>query len=60
MSKELGGWGIKNIYWFCRALLMKSLWRLIHNKMLWGRVMDSKYLLGKSFIEWFRMPRKWG
>jgi hypothetical protein len=28
------------------------------NKMLWGRVLISKYLEGKSIEEWFRSPRK--
>lgn len=36
MPKDLGSWGIKNIYWFWKALATKSLWRLIHNTMLWG------------------------
>jgi hypothetical protein len=52
MPKELGGWGIKNIYWSCISLAAKSLWRMIHNKMLWGRVMTSKYLSGMTIIEW--------
>jgi hypothetical protein len=58
MPKESGGWGIKNIYWFCKSLAAKSLWRLIHNKMLWSRVMTSKYLSGMTIIEWIRSPRK--
>jgi hypothetical protein len=60
MPKELGGWGIKNIVWFCKLLVAKSLWRLIHNNMLWGRVLTSKYLAGKSFVEWFRSQKKIG
>jgi hypothetical protein len=31
---------------------------LIHNKMLWGRVMTSKYLSGNKFVEWIQSPRK--
>jgi hypothetical protein len=53
MPKELGGWGIKNIVWFSKALATKSLWRLIHNRMLWGRVLISKYMARKSIEEWF-------
>jgi hypothetical protein len=58
MPKGLSGWGIKKIYWFSRALASKRIWRLIHNKMLRGRVMFSKYLVGNSMEEWFRSQRK--
>jgi hypothetical protein len=60
MPKELGLWGIKNINWFCKSLVAKSLWRLIHNSMLWGRILTYKYLGGKSIMEWFRSPKNMG
>jgi hypothetical protein len=41
--KIYGGWGIKNPFWFNKALAAKSLWRLAHNTQLWGRVMVAKY-----------------
>jgi hypothetical protein len=56
--KDLGGWGIHNLLWFSRALAAKSLWRLMSNNMLWGRVLMSNYLAGKTIEEWFCMPRK--
>jgi hypothetical protein len=56
--KDYGGWGIHNLFWFSKALASKSLWRLLSNKMLWGRVLTSKYLAGKTIEEWFRCPRK--
>jgi hypothetical protein len=56
--KEHGGRGIQNMVWFNKALETKILWRLIHNRMLWGRVLISKYLVGKSIEEWFRTSRK--
>jgi len=54
----MGGMGIKNLFWFSQALAEKSTWRFLHNGMLWGRVMSSKYLPRKNFIEWIRSPRK--
>jgi hypothetical protein len=60
MPKDMGGWGIKNLNWFCKSLGAKSLWRLIHNSMLWGRVLKSKYFGNKSIKEWFRLPNKLG
>jgi hypothetical protein len=35
--KELGGWGLKNMYAFNQALVAKSLWRMLFNKGLWGK-----------------------
>jgi len=58
MPKELGGWSIKNLIWFSKSLAEKSLWRLMHKRMLWGKVMISKYMTRKSIEEWFWMPRK--
>jgi hypothetical protein len=57
MPKNLGGWGLKNIYLFSQSLAARSLWRLTHNFSLWGRVMRSKYLVGKSMEEWYRDPK---
>lgn len=56
--KDLGGWRIHNLFWFNKALAAKILWRLISNKMLWGRVLTSKYMAGKSIEYWFKSPRK--
>jgi hypothetical protein len=55
MPKALGGWGIKNLIWFSKSLVAKSLWRLLHNEMLWGKVLSSKCLQGKTFIDWIKM-----
>jgi hypothetical protein len=59
MPKLLGRWVVKNIFWFSKALVEKSLWRLAHNSMLWGRVMSSKYFPGMSMVGWFREPNKY-
>jgi hypothetical protein len=58
MPKELEGWGIKKLVWFCKYLVAKILWRLIQNKMIWGKVVTSKYLAGKSLVEWWQSPKK--
>jgi hypothetical protein len=43
---------------FSRALTAKILWILIHKNILWGRFMATKYILGMTFLEWIRLPRK--
>jgi len=58
MPKDLGGWGIKNLVWFCQELAPKIMWRLLHNDMLWVKVRTSKYLPGMTFLEWIRTPLK--
>ena len=42
--KMFGSWGIKNIFWARKALAMKSLWKVIFDQGLWGKVIRSKYL----------------
>jgi hypothetical protein len=44
--KEAGGWGLKNIHTFRLSLAAKSLWRLIFNEGMWGKVMKNKYKEG--------------
>jgi len=58
MLEDLGGWGIKNLIWFNKDLTANSRWGFIHNDMLWGRVLSSKYLKGRNKIDWIRQPRK--
>jgi hypothetical protein len=57
--KELGGWGLKNLYVFNQALVAKSLWRMLFNKGLWGKVMKEKYLENKEVEAWLRQERKY-
>ena len=53
--KELGGWGIKNLFLFCQSLAAKALWRLIKNPdSLWGKLLSSKYFPNESIHEWIR------
>jgi ribonuclease HI len=52
--KKLGGWGIKNIFTFGKALAAKSLWRCLMVHGLWHEVILKKYLRKKSVVAWFR------
>jgi len=40
-AKRVGGWGIKKSFWFLKSLADKSMQRLIHSDMLWGKVLVS-------------------
>jgi hypothetical protein len=50
--------GVKNIYLFSLSLETRSLQRLTHNSSLWGKVLKSKYLQGRSIEYWYRHPNK--
>jgi hypothetical protein len=56
--KKEGGWGIKNIYLFGRALATKSLWRCLMVPSLWHDVVQKKYLKQKSVVEWLREGKR--
>ena len=57
--KETGGWGIKNLPLFTKALEAKSLWRPTQNtNSLWGTVVCSKYFSNMEIIDWIRIPNK--
>ncbi|XP_026428902.1 uncharacterized protein LOC113324830 [Papaver somniferum] len=50
-SKEMRGIGFKNFECFNRALIAKTVWRMIHNRdQLWEKVMEEKYFKGISPI----------
>jgi len=54
--KELGGWGVRNIFWFARALALKILWQVLFGCGLWSRVTKIKYLKGLDVVFWLN-PR---
>jgi hypothetical protein len=54
--KAYGGWGIKNLYWFSRALAANTLWRCLMRDGLWHRVIKDKYLSSTSVVSWLRRP----
>jgi hypothetical protein len=43
--KSIGGWGLRNIFFFSRALATKTVWRLIHGASLWAQATKEKYFL---------------
>jgi hypothetical protein len=51
--------GSKELYVFNQALAAKSLWRMLFNKGLWGKVMKEKYLENKEVEVWLRQERKY-
>jgi hypothetical protein len=54
----VGGWGIKNIFFFGKALAAKSLWRCLMVPELWHEVILKKYLRKKTMIDWLEEGRK--
>ena len=56
--KSLGGWDLKNIFLFAKALAAKGGWHLIHSKHLWTRVMIEKYIAPDSVVDWIRNSQK--
>ena len=56
--KGLGGWGLKDIFLFSKALAAKGGWRLVKTSSLWTRVIKKKYIPHESLIDWIRNPRK--
>ena len=54
----MGGWGLKNIFIFEKALAAKGGRRLIHAENLWTRVMIEKYIAPDSVVDWIRIPQK--
>jgi hypothetical protein len=58
LPKYLGGWGLKNIFLFTKALAAKLGWRLISTENLWTQVVTHKYIQPDSLMEWIRRPSK--
>lgn len=55
-SKSLGGWGLKDIKTFSKALVAKSLWRCcIQDSRIWVKIVRAKYLKNYSAYEWICM-----
>jgi hypothetical protein len=52
--KHLGGWGLRSLTGFSRALAAHSLWRAVLNDGLWQRVLKEKYYPFVSVHRWFR------
>jgi hypothetical protein len=54
----LGGWGLKNIFLFSKALAAKSGWRLLKTTSLWTRVVFQKYIAPDTLEGWIINPSK--
>jgi hypothetical protein len=52
--KREGGWGLKNLSIFNKALLACSFWRAISIDNIWHRVIKDKYLGAKPLSFWLR------
>jgi hypothetical protein len=51
--KLFGGWGLRNLLCFSRAMAANTLWRDLMHDGLWHRVLKSKYLPFVSVERWF-------
>jgi len=52
--KDRGGWGLKNIFLFSKALAAKVGWRLLSSSSLWQKVVVEKYIAPDSLEAWIR------
>ena len=52
----MGGWGIKNLQLFSRALAEKMGWHIINSQSLWQQVMYFKYIYPLPMVDWIRRP----
>ena len=54
LTKILGGWGLKNIFWFGDALGQKNLWRYLFSNDLRSDVLKCKYIKTFFISQWLR------
>jgi hypothetical protein len=54
IPKSQGGWGLKNIFMFSKALATKNVWRLVQGFGLWAQVTKDKYISLDSIEEWIK------
>jgi hypothetical protein len=52
--KLYGGWGLRNIFVFYRALATNTLWRALMKMGIWKRVIKDKYFPHGSVLSWLR------
>jgi exonuclease III len=52
--KKMGGWGLKNLPFFQRALLANTLWRILMKPGLWSKVIKAKYFPQIPVHLWLR------
>ena len=50
----MGGWGVKNIFWFGDAHGVNTLWRVLFSNNLWSDVVKRKYIKIVFIHQWLR------
>lgn len=54
LPKLKGGWGLRNLVLFGKALYLKILWHGLFGVGLQRDVVHAKYLINRSLLEWLR------
>jgi hypothetical protein len=52
--KMMGGWGLKNMPLFYKAIMANTMWRILTKPGLWNRVITAKYLRHIPVHLWIR------
>ena len=50
--KGFGGWGLKNIFLFPKALEAKGGWRIMKTNSFWSKVLIQKYIAPCTMEDW--------
>jgi hypothetical protein len=58
VHKAQGGWGLKNVLKFSKALAAKNIRRLLQKHGLWCKVVGMKYISPDKIDDWLRKPVK--
>jgi hypothetical protein len=56
--KGFGGWGLKDVFIFGKALAAKSLWVFLTRDNLWQRILIDKYIALRTILDWLRRSQK--
>jgi hypothetical protein len=54
----MGGWGMKNICLFSKALASKGGWRILNSTSLWTKVIIQNYIAPIHLEVWIRSQQK--
>eukprot|EP00253_Pinus_taeda_P014598 PITA_14598 len=56
LPKKWGGWGLKDLPAFAKALAAKMGWTLLSSQNLWTHVTYHKYIWPQNMMDWARLP----
>lgn len=56
LPKKWGGWGLKDLPIFAKALAGKMGWALLTSHSLWTNITFHKYIWPLNIIDWVRLP----